>query len=523
MVPRALECPPQPAIMLLHALSLLLLPQDPTSPLAQGPVPLQEAVVEHRLENGWTFLILPREGPPIVSFETLVDVGLVDEPPGLGGLVHMFEHLAFKGSDRIGSLDWPAEEAALARVDELHAELRIARASADDAQSAAIEADWREALTAASSLVQREEFSRLMERAGGAESMNASTTADHCRFFVSLPSNQVELWCWLESERFLRPVLRELYLERDAVLEERSMRVEANDIGTLLEELAASTFRAHPYGRPVIGSREDIQRYDRASARAFFDAKWGPAQCTTAIVGDIDPESLIPRLEAYFGRIPARPQAARDPAPLAEQRGERRARIEFPSQPLLAIGWPVPPAKHTDAPAIEVAIRLLGAARTSRLERRLLREDPLCARVLVANGWPGNKQTNLAYILAMPLEGADLREVEAAILEEVLALAEDGPEPAELEGVVRVARIEHQRSMRQHAGLARGLLAAQSSHGDWRAHFHRIAKLEAVTTADVQRVLRVHFIRSRRTIIELGAAAATREPQGPDAGEEDEE
>ena len=129
--------------------------------------------------------------------------------------------------------------------------------------------------------------------------------------------------------------------------------------------------------------------------------------------------TLIPLLERYFGRVPARPGERPSPTPEPEQRGERSTLIEFPAQPLLAIGWRVPGASHQDAPAIEVAIRLLGAARSSRLERRLIRDDPLCARVFVENGWPGDQHSNLAYVLAVPLEGAALEDIEAAILEDL--------------------------------------------------------------------------------------------------------
>jgi len=495
--------------MLSTALGLLLALQSPGDPSILGPEALEEAVVEHQLENGWTFLILPRSGPPIISFETLVDVGLTDEPQDLGGIVHMFEHMVFKGSDRIGSLDWEAEEAALAEIDRLYDALQRARADGDAEELSALEAQWAEAVESANALVRREEFSKLIERAGGAGSLNASTSADDCRFVVSLPSNQVELWCWLESERFLRPVLREFYLERAAVLEERNMRVDSNPIGALLEELAAVAFQAHPYGRPVIGSRADIERYDRASARAFFEAKWSPSRCTTAIVGDIDPETLIPMLEAYFGRIPARQSERANTTPEPEQLDERRVQIDFPAQPLLAIGWHVPSAIDPDSPAIEVTMRLLGAARSSRLERRLIRDDPLCARVFVDNGWPGNRHSNLAFVLAVPLENAALTDVEAAILEEVQNLTENGPQPEELKGVLRVARIEYLRSLHHNSTLAKGLMTAQSTLGGWRAHFQRISRLEGVSGADVQRVLRERFIGSHQTVVELSAAKET--------------
>jgi predicted Zn-dependent peptidase len=491
--------------MLPISLSLLLTFQGPSPPEALGLEALEEAVVELSLENGWTFIILPKKGAPIVSFETFVDVGVCDEPIGMSGIVHMFEHMAFKGSDRIGTLDWPSEEAALAEVDRLYAELTDARSKDDATNHTALEVAWAEAIESANALIRRGEFSKLIERAGGAGSLKALTSADGCRFVVSLPSNQIELWCWLESDRFQRPILREFYLERDTVLEERNMRVDSNPIGTVREELAASAFRVHPYGRPVIGSRADIERYDRERAVAFFDAHWAPDRCTTAIVGDVDPEALIPMLKRYFGRIPARETDQPVFSPEPEQRGERRNLVEFPAQPLLAIGWSVPPASHADAPAVEVAIRLLGAARSSRLQRRLIRDDPQCARVFVESGWPGDRHSNLAIVLAEPLEGADLKEVEDSILEEVQTLTTEGPDPKELEGVLRVARVEHLGSLRHNHALAEGLVSAQVSLESWRDHFHRILPLEGVTAADVQRVLRERFIQTNSNIVLLRA------------------
>jgi len=486
--------------MLPLPIALLFAAQAPSLPDPIGPEALEGAVVEHRLENGWTFLILPREGPPTVSFETLLQIGVCDEPPGLGGLVHMFEHMAFKGSDRIGTLDWPAEEAAMREVDRLYAELTRGTEAVD---VEALELEWAQAIESASALIHREEFSKLIERAGGALSLNAMTTADHCRFVVSLPSNQIELWCWLESERFQRPVLREFYLERDAVLEERNMRVDSNPLGAVLEEVAASAFRVHPYGRPVIGSRADIERYDRESLSDFLEAEWSPARCTTAIVGDVDPEALIPMLDRYFGRIPAEESAPKEVIPEPEQRGARRSQIEFPAQPLLALAWRVPPASHPDSAAVEVAVRLLGASRSSRLERRLIREEPQCGRVFVQTGWPGETHANLAIVLAQPLEGADLEQVEASILEEVRRLSEEGPLPEELEGVQRVARVEHLRSLRHNQAIAEGLLRAQASLGGWRAHFHRSARLEGVSAADVQRVLKERFTPTKSNVVVL--------------------
>lgn len=298
------------------------------------------------------------------------------------------------------------------------------------------------------------------------------------------------------------------------------MRVDSNPMGKLLEVLAASAFQVHPYGRPVIGSREDISRFDRESTRAFFDEKWSPSRCTTAIVGDVDPLVLIPMLESYFGRIPARPAERANSTPEPEQQSERRSTIDFPAQPLLAMGWRIPPAQDPDAPAVEIAVRLLGAARSSRLERRLIHDNPLCASVFVDHGWPGDRHSSLALVLAVPLQGALLADIEAAILEEVRDLAEHGPEPEELEGVLRVARVEHLRSLRSNPALAKGMTTAHASTGDWRSYFLHGSRLSNVTAADVQRVLREHYDESHRTIVELreeveeSAETTTEEDEG---------
>src|SRR5690606_30677957 len=141
---------------------------------------LRDAVVEHRLANGWTLLLLPRPGPPTVAFETAIDVGAVDEPLGLSGLAHMFEHMAFKGSDRLGTTDWDAEQAALLQVDGRYAEWSSAEGRT--ARARALVA-LREAQDEAGRFVVPEAFSAILEEAG-ATGLNASTSADTTRYTV---------------------------------------------------------------------------------------------------------------------------------------------------------------------------------------------------------------------------------------------------------------------------------------------------------------------------------------------------
>lgn len=457
----------------------------------------------HRLANGWTFLILPRHSAPVVSFETYIGVGSADEPAGMSGIAHMFEHMAFKGSDRIGSKDWPKERDALALVDETYKALQLARKSGEDSALRAAREAFANAQAQAAELVVPEEFSRLLEEAGGSSTLNASTSSDETRYVVSLPKNQVELWCWLEAERFTRPVLREFYREREAVLEERRMRVDSSPFGVLLEELRMAAFRAHPYRVPTIGYPSDIASYDRDRARAFFNEHYGARSLTTAIVGDVDPETLIPMLDRYFANVPTGPEPRSVVTAEPPQRGERRIDVEFPAGELLAIAWHAPSIEHADAPAIELATRLLGFGRSSRLERRLIHEDGLANEVIVTTGWPGGHDANLSLILTVPNSGVATSEIESVIYAEIERLAEEGPSSAELAGVKRVARADFLRSLRDDTVVASGLTENQALTGDWRNYFRRAERLQSVRGADVQRVLRTYFVRKSRTVATL--------------------
>ena len=183
---------------------------------------IQSCVTEFTLQNGWKFIVLERHQAPVASFHTYADVGSTQEVTGISGLAHMFEHMAFKGSSTLGTLDYAAEKTALAEVDRtyhaLYAERSKAR-RADPARLKQLEADFKAAQEAADKFVKKNEFGEAVERAGG-RGLNATTAEDHTVYFFSLPSNEAELWFYLEAQRFADPVLREFYQERDVVMEE---------------------------------------------------------------------------------------------------------------------------------------------------------------------------------------------------------------------------------------------------------------------------------------------------------------
>src|SRR5712692_7785038 len=240
---------------------------------AQDLASFEKRITVKTLNNGLTVIVCERPEAPVFSFFTRVDVGADREVPGITGLAHMFEHMAFKGTDKIGTTNYPAEKKALAKVEEAYAAYdreRRREVGRDDKKVAQLEKAWKDAIAEADQYVVPEAFSGIVERQGGV-GLNAFTSSDETGYFYSFPSNRVELWADLESERFLHPVLREFYKERDVVYEERRMRTDSQPNGRLFEQFLAEAFIAHPYRRPVVGWPSDLQSFSATDAQSFYD------------------------------------------------------------------------------------------------------------------------------------------------------------------------------------------------------------------------------------------------------------
>ncbi len=152
----------------------------------------------------------------------------------------------------------------------------------------------------ASSYVKQNEFGQIIERAGGV-GLNATTSADATRYFFSLPSNKLELWRSLESERFGDPVFREFFAEKEVILEERRLRTDNSPMGKMIEAFQDTAFQEHPYGRPIIGYEQDIRNLTRQDVEEFFATYYMPGNMTVAIVGDVDLAEVKRLAEIYFG------------------------------------------------------------------------------------------------------------------------------------------------------------------------------------------------------------------------------
>jgi predicted Zn-dependent peptidase len=459
-------------------------------------------LTEHRLDNGLTFLIYERPGAPVVSFYTYVNVGSAQEVPGITGLAHMFEHMAFKGTTKIGTSDYQAEARAMAKVDEAyHAYDRERRNpfGSDPERVAEFKAAWEAAQDEAREYVVANEFGEIIDRAGGV-GLNASTGADQTNYRYSLPANKVELWAYLESERFLDPVLREFYKERDVVMEERRMRIESQPIGRMIEQFVSAAFIAHPYHSLGIGYMSDLQTFTREDAQEFYDTYYSPANMTISIVGAVEAKNIIPILDKYFGRLPAGEPTPPLRTVEPEQIAERIVRMPDPAQPFYIEGYHRPAVTDDENDAYDALADVLSTGRTSRLYRSLVRDKKIAAQAAAFNGFPGQKYPNQMIFFAVPTPGHTNEEVQDAIREEIERIKAELISDEELAKIKTRAKANLIQGLQSNMGIARQLGFYQGIFGDWRELFRRVDRIEALAKEDIQRVAQQTLKTTSRTV-----------------------
>ena len=470
----------------------------PESAKAQDLAEFEKRMTEFTLDNGLKFLVLERHEVPVVSFHIHADVGSVDEVKGITGLAHLFEHMAFKGTKTIGTKNYQAEAKSMDRMDDLFEAIKAERRKTDPDQKhlEELQKQFEKAQDEAQKYIEHDEYEDVYQKEG-CSYFNAFTGQDYTCYIVSLPSNKIELWMSLESDRFANPVLREFYKERDVVMEERRM-MENNPRGRLNEEFQAIAYLAHPYGESVIGHMSDLQTLTRREAEEFFRKYYCPSNLTIAIAGDVDPQQVRTLAEKYFGGISSGPKP--EPVETVEppQRGERRIVIEDPSQPYVIIGYHQPGINHPDSAVFGAIAQIIGTGRTSRLYRSLIKEMKIAVSASASNGW--NKYPGLFTFSAMPAKGHTGQECEQAIYDEIEKLKTEPVSLEELKKAKTNVRARLIRELDSNFSLAMELAFYDVITGDWRNLFGELDKIEQVTAGDIQRVSREYFTSKNRSV-----------------------
>lgn len=480
--------------IILFLLSTLVAAQDLAS--------FEKRITVKTLDNGLTVLICRRPEAPVFSFFTHVDAGSVQDPLNETGLAHMFEHMAFKGTDKIGTTDYGKEKVALAKVEEAYGaysnELHK-RFGRDNQKLETLRKAWEADIQDAQQYVVPNQFGEIIEKNGG-EGMNAFTSDDETGYHYSMPVNRLELWAYLESERFLHPVMREFYKERNVVMEERRMSVDSNPVGRLLEQFTAEAFSAHEYHRPTVGWMSDLNTFSATDAQQFFNRYYVPSNMVVTLVGDIDPAQAMPIVEKYFGRLPTTPKPTDVSTVEPPQNSQRNVVLHDPAQPVFLEGYHRPDYRDPDDAVYDAIADVMSNGRTSRLYRALVRDKKIASFAGGFSGLPGNKYPHLFAFFGFPLPGRTPQEIGDAIHTEIERLKTQDITDEELDMIKTRAKASLLRGLADNQGLALQLGTIVARYGDWRELFGEVDRIDKVSKADIRRVANKTFVTANRTV-----------------------
>jgi predicted Zn-dependent peptidase len=475
------------------------MPQTLPSGASIENAPGYPPVVSYTLKNGLKLLVLEKDFAPTISFSMAFRAGSVDCPAGKTGLAHLFEHMAFKGTESINTTDYSREKAALDRVERAAVALIAEKSAAtpDKARLRALEAEMAAAEREADAYVAKDEYSQIY-RSLGQYGLNAGTSQDYTFYVVSLPSNRLEAWMAIESDRFKHPVLREFYKERSVVMEEQRMYAAQPD-RALMDRLMAEALDAHPYRSPIGGLMEDIERLTRTDAEKFYRAFYVPNNAAMAVVGDVRAAEVISLAEKYFsswepGRLPP-DDYPREP----RQAREKRFSMPFNSEPALRMAFHNPGYGSADIYPLIMAGEVLSGGKTGRFYRNLV-EGRQLALYAVAEHATATRYPSLFVIAAAPRAPHTAADLESAVWEEIETLKTAPPSAWELEKIVNNREAEMVRNLEAGLETAQILSLSQQVCGDWRFDWKVTAELRKVKPEEVSAAAAKYLCRDNCTV-----------------------
>ena len=463
---------------------------------------LASQVKQFTLPNGMRWLVVRRAQAPVFSGVIMVRVGGADEEVGRTGLAHMFEHMAFKGSSRLGTSNYRKELPLLEEIERVGELLTQERKKRRPDRSLVKKLSSRmEELTREADRYQvKNEIWKVMGR-NGAKGLNARTSKDITAYFASMPTNRLELWARVFAEMIFDPVFREFYTERKVVAEERRTSVENDPEGALTEKILSAAFKGGPYHWSTIGFERDIQGLTIKDARAFHQRHYVPANMVGVLVGDVSLKRAKRIMRRVFGGYPAEPVPP-GPDTSNQPRGGVRERFWFNAEPELAVAYHKPTLPDPTEYVFDVILSLLCEGRTSRLQKRLVYEKRLAKDIYCSDGYPGSRLENLFLIWVEPLRPNTPRRVFKEVMAEINRLRREPVGERDLTKVRRHVTASLIMALDNNMSLAKALARFETIFGDWRllaTYPEEIAKIDA---EEVMAVANRYLTPANRVVVE---------------------
>lgn len=405
--------------------------------------------VEYDLPNGLHVILHEDHSTPIVAVTMMYHVGSKNEVKGKTGMAHFFEHLLFEGSENIG----------------------------------------------------RGEFDKYIENAGGV--LNANTTQDRTFYYEVLPSNQLELGLWLESERLLHAKVEQVGIEtqREVVKEERRQRMDNTPYGSIMEQTFKRAYKTHPYTWSVIGSMDDLNAATEQDFKDFYKTFYVPNNAVLSISGDLDIAETKKLISKYFNGIPKgtkkiRVPEANEPALAGEVRDTVYDNIQLPA---VIQAYRIPSQGTKDFYAVEMLSKILSSGQSSRLHKKLVDEKQLA---LATGAFPfGMEHPGISLGFIITNSGVDPKDAEAAMDAEVKKLTEELITDKELQKLKNQIESEFVNSNSRVVGIAESLANYHMYYGEANLINTEVNKYLAVTPEDIKNVAKKYFDPSKRVVL----------------------
>jgi len=405
--------------------------------------------IEYQLDNGLHVILHQDNTTPNVVVEIMYHVGAKNENPERTGFAHFFEHLMFEGTKHIA----------------------------------------------------RGEFSEIVERAGG--TLNAGTWYDFTTYYVLLPSNQLELALWLESERMLHPVIDSIGIatQKDVVTEEMKQTRDNRPYGRILNETLKRAYKDHPYRSDVLGLDPHIRNATQEDIQAFHDMFYVPNNAVLVVSGDFEIDQAKVLVEKYFGDIPARKAeiyrpAVVEPARKAEVRDTVYDNIQLPA---VIHAYPIPALGTPDFYAMEMLSTLLSRGQSSRLYRKLVDEDETA---LTIQAIPlGLEDPGLLIIFGIPNMGVELETLEAGFVKELERMKTELISENEFQKLRNQMESSFVGGNTTIASRSTALATYHLLHGDANKINSELDLYMAVSREDIQRVAKKYLVESNRVVL----------------------
>jgi predicted Zn-dependent peptidase len=451
------------------------------------PNPADPMAVEiYQLDNGLRIYLTENHESPRLEARIAVRAGSKNDPPETTGLAHYLEHLLFKGTTHLGTMDYAKEQPHLDRITALY-EQHFRETNPEKRKQIYEEINRENQL--ASQYEVPNEMDKLY-KAMGEEGLNAHTSHEETVYQVNLPSNRLEQWAVIESERFQHPVFRLFQPELEIVYEEKNRTLDNKDV-LISEAVNKLLFKQHPYGQQTtIGEVEHLKNPSLEHVMDFYKKYYVPGNMVIVISGDINSRQAIKLIDKYFSAWkpePVQPQKTWEEKPLS---GAERVTVKYKAEEYALLAFRAPDRNDGDAPALKVVDMILDNATAGLINLNLNQQQKVRQ---AGSGSELNNDYGAEYLWGIPKKGQSLKEVEDLLLQQVELVRKGEFEDWIIPAIINDFKKNRKAQLESDEGRAALMQSAFLAHQDWDFAVGEIARMEKLTKADVVRAANKYF------------------------------